>query len=122
MEKATKAWHRQGRQELTKTKNSHSQANRLSTGTTHRSSTGLLCKMNPRVKSYNSLEHRNPACISNTLGQRYTDQAPPTSESCQQMQPSAQRTRAEPHSYTDTARNRRDTRHPPFRGARHREP
>ena len=43
-EKATKAWHCQGRQKHNKTKNSYKQPKRLSTGTTHRSITVSTAK------------------------------------------------------------------------------
>jgi len=94
MEKAAKAWHCQGRQELTKTKNSHSQANRLSTGTTHRSSPGLHHKINPQSCR---IPATNTAALtvhtSNALGQHCADPAGPLSGSSQQTQPGAPRRR-----------------------------
>ena len=54
MEKATKAWHRQGRREHRRTRNSQSQHKRPSTCTIHRSSTGMQ-----KMQMHRSAIHRS---------------------------------------------------------------
>ena len=105
-EKATKAWHRKGGQKHNKTKNSYNQPDLASTGTTHRSNTGLHRKIKPQVQPQNTHHHSNPARTSNAPGTHYTDPPGSSSESSQSTKPSARRRRAVLHYHTDTTRNR----------------